>query len=277
MPASGRVETEVGKLLGLPSGRSIYCSEKGAGPSVLCLHGLGGGDYFFAGLADALQDAYRTVAVDLPGCGFSPPNASGFSFDDCADVVEELIQQQLGERPAILGHSMGTIVALKLAARLRVSGLIFVGGLPQPIPEAQQRLRQRAREIRKRGIAGIGDLTIPIVFSEASRRAIPDKVAMYHRLLELNDPEKYAQASQALSEAKEWELASTVSVPCLAITGSEDRYAPPAAVKEFVSRLPGPVEYCEIEECGHMPFFEKPNVFESLVLRFLDIVTPPGS
>ena len=260
----------MGKLLRLRSGRSIYYSEKGTGPCVLCLHGLGGGSYFFAGLAEALQDAYRTVAIDLPGCGFSPPGASGFSFDDCAEVVEELLREELGETIAIIGHSMGTIVALKLAARLPVSGFVFVGGLPEPIPEAQSRLRERARDIRERGMAGIGDLTIPIVFSEASRRAIPDKVAMYHRLLELNPPEYYAQAAHALSEASAWDTVSGVLVPCLAITGSQDRYAPPPAVKEFVRHLPGPAQYCEIEECGHMPFFEKPDLFASVVRGFLD-------
>jgi len=261
-----------GNIHNLRSGRSLYFKESGTGPELLCLHGLGGGSYFFAGLADFLRNDFRTVAVDLPGCGFSPSGASHFSFEECVEVMEELLLERMGTGITILGHSMGAIIALKLAARRSVSvaRLIFVGGLAEPIPEAQKRLRERAREVREGGMTGIGDVTMPIVFSEASLRKIPDKVAMYHRLLELSDPIRYAEAAEALSQASATETLSRVSVPCLVVTGSEDRYAPPSAAREFVGQLPGRVEYCEIDECGHMPFFEKPEVFEAIISGFLE-------
>jgi len=262
----------VGKLHNLPSGRSLYYSHNGTGPDLLCLHGLGGASYFFDSLAVSLRDAFRTVAVDLPGCGFSPAGTSGFSFEDCVEAVEELIRETMSKPITILGHSMGTIIGLKLAARqpAYVSRLIFVGGLPEPIPEAQGRLRQRAREARERGMAGTGDVMMPIVFSPASLRAIPDKVAMFHRLLELNDPIRYAETAEALSEASASDAASKVNVPSLVITGADDRYAPPSAVRAFVNRLPGSVQYREISNCGHMPFFEKPEVFERIIRDFLE-------
>ncbi len=263
----------MGQLHFLPSGRSIHCTDNGAGagPGLLCIHGLGGGSYFFAGLAAALQSSFRVLSVDLPGCGLSPAAPAGFSFDDCGLVIEELVREAMDEPIAVLGHSMGAIIALKLASRrvVTVDRLIFVGGVAEPIPDAQGRLRQRARDIRGRGMAGVGDLTMPIVFSAKTVRTMPGLVAMYHRLLELNDPIAYAQAAEALSKASAADTLSTISVPCLAVTGSEDRYAPPAAVKAFVSRLRGPAEYREIEDCGHMPFFEKPETFEDIVREFL--------
>jgi 3-oxoadipate enol-lactonase len=261
----------VGKIHELRSGRTLYFSENGSGPELLCLHGLGGGSYFFDRLAYSLRDAFRTVAVDLPGCGFSPANSSGFSFEDCVEAVEELIREIMGRPITILGHSMGTIVGLRLAVRhpACVARLISVGGLPEPIPEARCRLHERAREVRERGMAGVGDITMPIVFSPTSLRRSSDKVAMYHRLLELNEPIKYAQAAEALSKVSALDVVSKVRVPCLIITGTDDRYAPPSAVKAFVDRLPGPVQYREIRNCGHMPFFEKPKVFERIIRDFL--------
>jgi len=261
----------VGRLHDLPSGRTLYYSDNGTGPELLCLHGLGGGSYFFDSLAEFLRDAFRTIAVDLPGCGFSPAGASGFSFEESVEAVQELIREIMDQRITILGHSMGAIIGLKLAVRQPacLARLISVGGLPEPIPEARCRLRERAREVRERGMAGVGDATMPIVFSPASLRRIPDKVAMYHRLLELNDPIKYAQAAEALSEASASDAVSRVCVPCLVITGSDDRYAPPSAVKAFVNQLPGPAQYREIRNCGHMPFFEKPEVFERIIRDFL--------
>jgi 3-oxoadipate enol-lactonase len=264
--------TDVSGILNFGASRALYYSEKGTGPPLLCLHGLGGGSYFFSGLADALQDTFRVVAIDLPGCGLSPSDPSGFSFKNCVEVVRELILERFGGGVAILGHSMGTIVGLKLATAgsVRVSRLIFVGGLPRPIPEAQRRLRQRARRSRERGMVEVAEATMAVVFSPASIRALPDKVAMYRRLLELHDPLKYAQAAEALSRVNAWETVGQIRVPCLAITGSDDLYAPPSAVKEFVGQLPGQVQYHEIEECGHLPFFEKPDDFQQIVRRFLE-------
>ncbi len=262
----------MGELVKLASGRSVYCIEKGTGATLLCLHGLGGASYFFSALAGSLADAFRTVAVDLPGCGFSPAPASGFSIEDCVEVLEELIRQEIRDAVSILGHSMGTIMALKLAARgsVPVSSLIFVGGVPEPIPEAQKRLRERALEVRERGMRGVGDVTMPIVFSAASLQTVPDKVAMYHRLLELNDPIGYAGAADALAHSSARDCISKIRVPCLAMTGSEDHYAPPSFVKEFVTQLAGSVQYCEMKDCGHMPFFEKPDLFAATIRRFLE-------
>jgi 3-oxoadipate enol-lactonase len=261
----------MGKLDTLPSGRRIYWTEKGTGPELLCLHGLGGGSYFFSGLAEHLSDAFRVLAVDLPGCGFTPAGPSGFSFEDCADGVQELILQRMTTPVTILGHSMGTILCLMLAARnpALADRLIFVGGVPEPTLETRVRLADRARLVREQGMPGIGDLTMPVVFAEKSLRAIPDKVGMYHRLLEQHAPQDYADAAEALSRASASEHVSKVSVPCLVITGAHDRYAPPAVVKEFVGKLPVPVKYCEIEDSGHMPFFEEPEIFEQIVREFL--------
>jgi 3-oxoadipate enol-lactonase len=261
----------MGDLHRLSSGRKVYWTEKGTGPGLLCLHGLGGGSYFFSGLAVNLSDAFRVQALDLPGSGFSPVGPSGFSFEDCADVVEELILERLKKPVALLGHSMGTIICLMLAARnpALADQLIFVGGVPEPTPETRARLVDRARMVREQGMAGVGDLTMPVVFAESSLLAIPDKVGMYHRLLELNDPRNYADTAEALSRASASEHVSRVSVPCLVISGSQDRYAPPSAVADFVSRLPKPAGYFQIENCGHMPFFEKPEVFERMVRDFL--------
>src|SRR4029077_2236305 len=104
----------------------------GAGPTLLCLHGLGGGAPFFSGLGPALADRWRVVAVDLPGSGFDPSHGA-FSFDESAASIVEWIRRDGAGRVCLLGHSLGTIVALEVirSARELVSGFIAVGGLPE--------------------------------------------------------------------------------------------------------------------------------------------------
>jgi 3-oxoadipate enol-lactonase len=241
-----------------------------ANPALICLHGLGGGGYFFAGLARSLKDQRHILCPDMPGSGFSPRPRHPISFEHFADVVSDLIQRRSNGPIALVGHSMGTIVALKVYARLssRISSLIFVGGLPAPLLEAQARLRDRAALARERGMAAVAPTIAPIVFSQRSLNAMPDKVAMFQRLLAAGDAEGYAQTALALADASAADVVGQVNVPCLCLTGSEDRYAPPRSAQEFTSTIAG-AQYKELPNCAHMPFFEDSKEFNQIIGRFL--------
>jgi pimeloyl-ACP methyl ester carboxylesterase len=256
----------------LDDGEPLHVEEYGAGRplTLVALHGLGGGGYFFAGMAHSLASGVRSLCPDLPGSGFSPRGDQPITFEHFANSVVQLIERKTNGPVALLGHSMGTIIALKVYARIpdRVGSLIFVGGLPAPLPEAQSRLRDRAALAQSAGMAAVAPTIVPIVFSRASLDAIPDKVAMFQRLLSLSDAEGYAQTATALADASAADVVSRVRVPCLCVTGTEDRYAPPAAVRRFADSLPGAV-YHELPGCGHMPFFEAPDAFTAIVQGFL--------
>ena len=260
----------------LDAGDRVYVDERGGAandnrrPVMVALHGLGGGGYFFAGIAHSLAAAGRHVLCpDMPGSGLSPRGERAVTFDRFADAVVELIERRAaaaGGPVALMGHSMGTIVALHVYARIpdRIRSLIFVGGLPAPLPEAQARLRDRAALARSAGMAAVAPTIVPVVFARRSLDAIPDKVAMFQRLLAQSDAEGYAQTALALAAASAVEVVPRVRVPCLCVTGTEDRYAPPAAVRRFASSIPG-AEYRELPDCGHMPFFEAPDAFNGIV------------
>ena len=260
----------------LDDGEKLFLDEYGSGSpgsddgTVVALHGLGGGGYFFAGIGWSLASRRRVICPDMPGSGFSPRGERAVSFDRFADVVVQLIQRRTAGRVELMGHSMGTIVALKVYARIpdRIGSMIFVGGLPAPLPEAQARLRDRAGLARREGMAAVAPTIVPVVFARRSLEVIPDKVGMFQRLLASSDAEGYAQTALALADASAAEVAPRVRVPCLCVTGLEDRYAPPAAVRGFADSIPGTV-YQELTDCGHMPFFEDPEAFQGFVQRFL--------
>ena len=251
---------------------NLHCDEYGdpARPALLCIHGLGGGGYFFAGLAQSLQERYHVLCPDMPGSGLSPRPPEPISLDYLADVVVDLMQRKTSGPFTLLGHSMGTIITLKAYAKLRqaIESLIFVGGLPTPLLEAQSRLRDRAAMARKSGMAAVAPTITPIVFSQRSHREIPDKIAMFERLLAASDAEGYAQTACALAEASGADAMPQVAVPSLCMTGSEDRYAPPAAAQDFAKSLRA--SYEQLPDCAHMPFFENPQRFNQFVRDWLD-------
>jgi 3-oxoadipate enol-lactonase len=273
-------------------------------PVLLCLHGLGGGTHFFGELGASLARQCRIIAIDLPGSGLSPMASAGhapasFSFDAVADLVVALARsehvcgrhvggqdlgdhdvgdqhmgsQHVGIQPVyLLGHSMGTILALEVIRRAPdlAAGLIVVGGLPEPLPAARGRIRGRADTIRRRGIAGIGAEAVAANFSRRSQTDFPELTARFAKLFDRQDPVAYAGTANALAAWTARELPPLDRVPCLVITGEEDRYAPPDAIYEFARTLPAANTRIEImRDCGHLPFLEQPAAFAAIVSSFL--------
>lgn len=108
----------LGRFVDVPGAR-LHVVEKGQGPPVLLVHGLGGQlQHFTYALVDRLAEHHRVVAVDRPGSGYSvraPGAAAGPNAQ--ADVLAALIAAlQLGQ-PVVAGHSLGGTIALALAQR----------------------------------------------------------------------------------------------------------------------------------------------------------------
>jgi len=238
--------------------------------TLVALHGLGGGGYFFAGIGRSLASRVRVFSPDMPGSGFSRRGERPISFDRFADIVVQLIERKTSGPVALMGHSMGTITALKVYARIpdRIGSMIFVGGLPAPLPEVQDRLRGLAALARSAGMAAVAATVVPVVFARRSLAVIPEKVAMFQRLVAHSDVEGYAETALALAQASATNVIPRVRVPCLCVTGSEDRYAPPAAARAFADSIPVAANR-ELADCGHMPFFETPDAYNDIVQSFL--------
>jgi pimeloyl-ACP methyl ester carboxylesterase len=166
---------------------------------------------------------------------------------------------------------MGTIIALLAYAQAPqlVSRFIFCGGLPEPLPEFKKTLKDRADYVRNFGMNGVGEMAKPVIFSEKSQTRKVGMVAMYCRLLENNDRHAYAESAIALAQASAFDEVRRISVPCLVMTGNEDRYAPPDAVVPFVESIPAETDYHVFPDCGHMLFFEDPEKFNKTIEEFL--------
>jgi 3-oxoadipate enol-lactonase len=264
----------------LDNGEALFLDEYAASPgstdrpvTVVALHGLGGGGYFFAEIARSLALHGPVFCPDMPGSGLSQRGERPISFDRFSDTVVQLIERKTSGPVALMGHSMGTIVALKVYACIpdHIASMIFVGGLPAPLPQVQARLRGLAALARSAGMRAVAPTVTPIVFARRSLDSIPDKVALFQRLLAQSDAEGYAQTALALADASAADVVPRVRVPCLCVSGMEDRYAPPAAARAFADSISVAV-YKELADCGHMPFFEAPNLFSGIVQGFLQHV-----
>jgi pimeloyl-ACP methyl ester carboxylesterase len=87
----------------------------GQGPAVLLVHGLGGNLAHWGRVAPLLQERYRLIAIDLPSHGASTAPAV-YSFDHDLGAVDEVRQRLRLDRPALVGHSYGGMLAVSLGA-----------------------------------------------------------------------------------------------------------------------------------------------------------------
>ena len=86
------------------------------GSPIICAHGLTANAYCFQALADELSSTHRVIAYDLRGRGDSDKPESGYSLSIHANDLAEIIDALELDRPVIIGHSLGAMIALYFAA-----------------------------------------------------------------------------------------------------------------------------------------------------------------
>jgi len=112
----------------------------GAGPPMLLLHGLGSSTHTWRGMAPVLSQHYRLIAVDTPGHAFSSmPKPSHATFSGMTQSLGELLSTLKVWPAAIIGHSAGACLAVKLILNsannhLPTPDLVALNPAWQPLP-----------------------------------------------------------------------------------------------------------------------------------------------
>jgi pimeloyl-ACP methyl ester carboxylesterase len=118
-------------------GVRIHYVESGEGPPVVLLHGnvVTAEDFDLSGVLDLTAKRHRVIAFDRPGFGYSDrPHGSAWTPATQAELLRDAFAALGIERPIVLGHSWGTVVALALALNHpeAVSGLVLLSGYYHP-------------------------------------------------------------------------------------------------------------------------------------------------
>jgi 3-oxoadipate enol-lactonase len=217
------------------NGKELAVEIDGEGPAVLFVHGLGGTSTVFQVQADALAERFQVIRPDLSGAGRSP-TVGDISVDSHADDLVALLDALGVERAAVVGHSMGTLVARVLAARHpdKVSALALLGAVREPSEAVRQAQRDRAAVLREKGTAAVAPGVVANALSESTRRNKPEVAAFVRELVMRQDPEGYARICEALAGATDPGPIDP-ALPLLLITGTDDKVGPPEASEELAA------------------------------------------
>lgn len=96
----------------------IIVETRGRGPDIVFIPGLGSTGAAWRSTADRLDDRYRVHLITLRGFGQTDigANVNGGLSGPAANEIRRYIQAQNLSRPALIGHSLGGQIALRVAA-----------------------------------------------------------------------------------------------------------------------------------------------------------------
>ena len=260
----------------------------GSGPTVLMLHGIGGGHLAFAPQVEALaSQGYRAVAWDMPGYGRSAP-IEPYTFkglaQSCIALIEALVaggsdQHAVRARGGLtlLGHSMGGMVAQEVVARRPdlVSKLVLCGTSSAfgRKPDGQsaddwQRNFVQSRTAPLDAGQSMAELAHTLVPAMAGSAALPEGLKLATHCMSQVPATTYRHALEALVTFDRRSNLSSIHVPTLLIAGEHDRNAPPSVMKKMAEAISGST-YLEMKGVGHLMNLEAPDEFDGALLNFL--------
>ena len=125
-----------GKFLEI-DGVNLHYLDEGRGEPIVLLHGNGSmaHDFALSGVVDVLARHYRVIVFDRPGYGHSNrPRQHSWDPTAQADLLHQALSQLGVERPLVVGHSWGTMVATALAIGhpRSLRGLVLLSGYYYP-------------------------------------------------------------------------------------------------------------------------------------------------
>lgn len=272
--------------LWLSSGKVAY-RQAGAGPAMLLLHDAGATSRIWRGVAAALADVRTSYALDLPGSGGTPPRAAPPTLKTLADATIAFADALGLGRFDLCGHGLGAAVAALVAARYpdRIGRLVLSNLGARPFaPDLLALEWTRAPLDLSLGLARpFFDFWQPwnrqlfqlpplnIWLSAQSLHRQPADQELWREFLAdhaATDGRAYLTTLTAAGVPQLHAALRTISAPTLLVAGDNDRIARLAEVERCQQLVPDS-RLVVLEDCGHLPMIEVPDVYQQTVRDFL--------
>ena len=265
------------------SSRRITVTTRGRGADVLLIPGLASTAEVWRGVADRLAGKRRLHLVSVRGFGDLPAgaNASGAVMAAVAAEVRRYIAEQGLERPALIGHSMGGQVGLRVAADAgaRIGRVMVVDSSPffpalispqatvgdvEPIAQlayqaihflGDEALRARGRQLGVE-LGGATDAVFGTLgWQGGDRRVLAQSL---YEVMTVDLRRRLPDITAPVTVVYGWSA-----------DGNSPRSRTDSLFRGAYSRLRTPAAFVPIEGAEHMVMIDQPTRFMAAVDRFL--------
>jgi len=264
-----------------------------SGPSVLLLHGGGQTRHSWRETAERLARSGSTAyALDQRGHGDSDWIADGsYAFADYADdarAVADALAARSGQRPIVIGASLGGIAALLAEGKAAKAGreplfsaLVLVDITPRVDLNGVAKIQGFMRAHAAEGFGSISEAADAVAAYLPHRprprsydglrknlRLDPDGRWRWHWDPKFLDGPRPVDSARGMTEAALVEAARCVRAPALLVRGTSSELVSPDHVREFLELVPH-AEYMDVAGARHMVAGDRNDRFSVAILSFL--------
>jgi pimeloyl-ACP methyl ester esterase len=255
------------------AGVSLRYDRSGAGPAVLLVHGWTLNRTVWERQVAALRDRHTVVTVDLRGHGESSHPRTGYTLPAMAGDLEQLVRTLGVPRIAVVGWSMGGLIALELAQRLgeRLSALGLVCTWPGGLSDEKSGIampKDEAAQMR----AGVEDdyrafarQFAPRVFKRGAESPF---LSWAVAQIQKTPPHVAAACLDTALAADLRPSLKAIKAPTAVFHGRHDAVIPLAGGELLKKGIKG-ATLTVFEDSGHAPFLEEPEAFDAALGKFL--------
>jgi non-heme chloroperoxidase len=261
--------------LRLPFGLGLHVAEQGVrdSPVVLMLHGYTDSWFSFSRILPLLPWDLHVLVPDQRGHGASDRPSDGYTPDDFAGDAIQLLDRLGIEKASVVGHSMGSFVAQRLAALVpeRVSHLVLVGSASTARNPVTEELMEE-----------VGTLADPVDADfvrafQTSTLYRPVPAAFLEQIVAESQKVPARVWKAALAGLLDSDLTpglASIHCPTLILGGDRDAVFAPSEQEQLASIIPGATIRI-YREIGHDLQWEAPEDFVAELLAFVHPTQPP--
>lgn len=263
---------------------------RGQGRPLLLVPGLMSGGDVWDGTVAHLETRYRLHVVTLAGFAGVPAVPRANFLDATRDALLAYLRREGLDRPVVIGHSLGGVIAYAMASAApdQIGGVVAVDGVPFypalfDTAATVESMRPQANAMR----AAMATST-PAQFLAQVRMGLPLQMrdtANFARAIRWAEASDRATIGQAMAELYTTDFRprlSTIRAPVLqigavgAMPPSPMRAAAPALYAAQLSGIPH-AELAIAERAHHFVMLDDPNFFLTTLDRFLARVHAPAT
>jgi 3-oxoadipate enol-lactonase len=236
------------------------------GAPVVFANSLGTDLRLWDDIVPLLPPGLRIIRYDKRGHGLSSCPPAPYSMGALVTDAERLLDHLGVTGCVFVGLSVGGMIAQGLAVkRLDLVRGMVISNTAAKIGTAQM-WDERIAAVRAGGIEALTDAVMERWFSKAFRQT--EALTLWRNMLVRQPAEGYIGCGAAIAGTDFYTTTATLTLPTLAIAGTEDGSTPPDLVRETADLIKGS-RFHLVRGAGHLPCVERPAEYAEVLTAFL--------
>ncbi len=252
----------------------FWFTEYGDGNPVICIHGNGLNRDLWRQFVPVASKDFRTILYELRGMGESETIGRPGQIFTVKDHAEDLlaIMDVLGiKKTAIVAHAFGAFVSMQFATLYpeRVSTMVVFCTSARVEGKTKKRLPKWVETVEKEGnLDSLVEEAMERWFVEPFRKAHPDVINLYRKMVGANPPMGYAANCRGIIEYDIIDELVNIKCPTLAIAGESDHSTPPGDHELIVDKILNS-KLMVVKNSSHTVCEEQVEEFNRVTLDYL--------